>query len=267
MLSCMDTPLGFTVISPMGKQLRLQANHPAYRAGRDIVRQTLPAEQVWHQLQELVSNPLNALVTWCERFGLALTGDGDTLHLNDRALSSQHWLPLLQRAHGVGASPLHLRHFAELLGSEAEFAQVGNLTLHLYEDKLSGYKPSIVRQVLLPAEAMVGDIVLESSTGVVPFLVSYQDFKVSSTGAVLPIKGMVLSKVVDAPEVADILAQPVILGFNQTYRCEEGSAKGWLRDFSFDSLQAAQNNAKVIQASGSDVRIINCITGDNVALD
>lgn len=266
MLSCTETPMGLTVIGPKGQILRLLTNHPAYRAGRDLTRQALPAEQVWHGLQDLLANPLKALVDWCERFGVALTGHGDTLHLNDAAFNRERWLPLLQRAQSVGSSPRHLLQFAEKLGAMAESADVGQVSLHLQENKLSGPQPAILRVVNLPADARTGDIVTASSKGTVPFLVSYGEFSVAATGQLLVQKGIVLSQVIDADEVADILAQPVILGFNRTYRCEEGTASGWLEDLSFDSLKAAQLNAKEIQESGSDVRIVNRITNEVVSL-
>jgi hypothetical protein len=262
----MDTPNGLVVLGPKGQRLRLQSNHPAYRAGRDIVRQSLPAEQAWQRLQDLMANPLKAVVDWCERFGLAFTGDDDTLHVNDKAFSRMAWLPLFQRAQGVGADPRHLLRFAEKLGGMAEAAQVGQVALHLQEDKLGGQHPAVLRLMGLPAEARPGDIVNTTSTGPAPFLVSFDEFSVSPTGQLVVEGGVVLSRVEDEKEAADILLQPMILGFNRTYRCEEGTVSGWLEDMSFDSLTAAQRNAKEIQDSGGEARIINRITGETVAL-
>lgn len=264
MLSCMDTPLGFTVVSPDGKPFRLSATHPAYRAGRELVRQPLPAEQIWHQLQTLVANPLGMLAGWCERFGVALSSDTTSIHMNDRALQKDLWLPLLQRAHNVGASPIPVMQFAEKLGASAEFAKVGTVTLHVSRPNEPA---AIVREVMLPEEASVGDLVVPSSTGNVPFLVSYWDYSVSPSGDIRPLMGTVLARINKGDDVKDILAQPVILGMNQTYRCEEGSKTGWLEDLSFDSLKAAQRNAKEIAATGAEVRIVNRTTGDIVALD
>lgn len=266
MLSCMETQQGLTVIGPNGQTIRLTRNHPAYRAGRDITRQALPAEQVWQRLSDLLSNPLKALVEWCERFGVALTGDGETLHLDDVAFNRGCWLPLLQRAQAVGSSPRHLLQFAEKLGEMAASAQVGQVALHLQENKLAGPQPAVLRVMNLPADARTGDVVTPTSKGEVPFLVSFGDYSVSATGQLLVHRGIVLTRVADEHEAADILAQPVILGFNRTYRCEEGTADGWLEDLSFDSLKAAQLNAKEIQETGSDVRIVNRITNEVVSL-
>ena len=266
MLSCMDTPLGLTIVGPQGQRVRLQHNHPAYRAGRDIVRQPLPAEQAWQRLQDLMANPLKALVDWFERFGLALTLDGETLHVNDNAFSRDAWLPLLNRAQACSADPRHLLQFAEKLGGMAAAAQVGHVALHLQEDRLAGPQASVLRMVNLPADARTGDLVSESSTGPALYLVSYGEYSVNPAGQLLVHRGVVLSKVDDVNEASDTLAQPVILGFNRTYRCEEGTASGWLEDLSFDSLKAAQRNAKEMQDAGVEVRIINRITGDAVAL-
>lgn len=266
MLSCMDTPQGMTVIGPQGQTVRLLSNHPAYRAGRDIVRQPLPAEQAWQRLQDLLANPLKALVDWFERFGLALTLDGDIIHVNDNAFKSEAWLPLLNRAQACSADPRHLLQFADKLGDLAATAQVGNVALHLQADKLAGPQASVLRMVNLPADARTGDIVTESSAGPVPYLVSYGDYSVGPTGQLQLHRGVVLSKVDDVNEASDILAQPCILGFNRTYRCEEGTASGWLVDMSYDSLKAARRNAKEIQATGAEVRIINLITSDAVPL-
>ncbi|KVP97003.1 hypothetical protein WJ96_07485 [Burkholderia ubonensis] len=262
----METQLGLTVIGPKGQQLRLQRNNPTFQAGRDILRQSLPAEQQWLKLQELVANPLKALVDWCERFGLVFKDEGDTLRLNDATLNRTRWLPLLNRTQAVGGSPKHLLQFAERLGGQAKDAKVGNIALHLQDDKLRGLQPGLLMKVDLPKEARTGDVVNESSTGSVPFLVSFSDILVQPDGALKPQCGMVLTQVSDEKDTADILAQPAILGFNRTYRCEEGSVDGWLEDLSFDSLKAARRNAKEIQDTGAEARIINRITGEPVSL-
>ncbi len=266
MLSCMETQLGLMVIGPKGQSLRLQRNNPAFQSGRDILRQTLPAEQAWAKLQELVANPLKALVNWCERFGLVFKEDGDFITLNDQKLSRETWLPLLTRTQAVGGTPMHLLAFAAKLGESAVKANVASLTLHLQEDKLRGLQPAALLMLNLPKEAKTGDLVTETSKGSTPFLVSAHDCLVSETGTVSLHRGVVLSQVRDAAEVADILEQPAVLGFNRTYRCEEGTSDGWLEDLSFDSLTAARRNAKEIQDSGSEARIINRITGEAVAL-
>lgn len=266
MLSCMETQQGLMVIGPKGQSLRLQSGHPAYRAGRDILRSHLPAEQAWQHLQDLVANPLKALVQWCERFGLTFKDEGATLRLNDMKLNRENWLPLLNRTQTVGSSPIHLMQFAEKLGATAGTASVGKVTLHLQDDKLAGVQACLLRIVNLPAAARMGDVVTESSTGPVPFLVSFSDFSAEASGGIQAHRGLVLSQVLDEKVAADTLEQPAILGYNRTYRCEEGTADGWLEDMSFDSLKAARLNAKEIEGTGSEARIINRITGETVSL-
>ncbi|KVP17364.1 hypothetical protein [Burkholderia ubonensis] len=266
MLTFVDTQLGMTVVGPKGQHLRILRNNPVYQTGRDIVRQSLPAEQRWLMLQELVANPLKALVDWCERFGLTFKDAGDTLSLNDVSLDRMRWLPLLNRTQAVGGSPKYLLQFAERLGDQARTAQVGNIALHLQDDKLRGLQPALLMKMGLPKAARMGDIVTDSSTGPVPFLVSFNDFFVLPDGELKPRSGMVLTQVTDEKEADDIIAQPAILGFNRTYRCEEGTVDGWLEDMSFDSLKAARRNAKEIQDTGAEARIINRITGETVSL-
>ena len=59
MLSCMETPLGMMVIGPQGQSLRVQRSHPAFTAGQELLRQALPAEQLWQRLQDLMADPLD----------------------------------------------------------------------------------------------------------------------------------------------------------------------------------------------------------------
>jgi len=265
-LSCIETHTGVSVVGPKNQTLRIQRGNPVFAAGLAILRGTLPSEQKWLKLQDLVLNPLKAVVEWCERFGLAFTDDGDILHLNDAALSREHWLPLLNRTQSAGGSPVHLLRFAEKLGAAAGTAKVGKIALHLQDKKLMDLQPALLLKVDLPKAARTGDIVNDSSKGDTPFLVSFHDVSLRDDGTLLPVSGLVLTQVTDLAEAADILEQPAVLGFNRTYRCEEGTAGGWLEDLTFDSLAAARRNAKEIQDTGAEVRIINRVTGEAVAL-
>lgn len=267
MLSCMETKQGLTVIGPQGQVLRLLRRDPIFLEGKNILQLTLPAEQQWQQLQSLVLNPFKALVSWCERFGLTFKEDGGLLKLNDVPLNSKDWLPLFQRTQRVCGSPQFILNFANRLGDHATAAKAGNVTLHLREDKLRGRQAALLKKVGLAATARTGDIVTETSSGPVPYLVSYDDLLVQPDGEIKGLRGIVLSPVLLEKEADDVLAQPAVLGFDQTYRCEEGTSEGWLHDRSFDSLAAARLNAHEIQATGAEVRIINRITGDAVSLN
>jgi len=266
MLSSMETELGITVVGPTGQLIRLLRNNPVFLSGRDILRQALPAEQQWEALQDLVANPLQALVDWCARFGMVFVVDGETLKLNDAVLNKECWLPLLIRTHAVSGSPKHILQFAELLGGGAKNAPVQKVTLHLQEYPL-GYQPRLLQVRELPKDVRRGDIVTTASTGDTPFLVSYNDILVTPDGKLMPVRGIVLAKVTDEKATAEVLEQPAILGFDMTYRCEGGSVAGWLADHSFDSLKAARSNAEDILKEGHDARIINRITGESVSLN
>ena len=265
MLSCMETALGLMVIGPSGQPLRIQRSSPAFMASRDLLKRPLPAEQAWVQLQELVADPRKAVISWCERFGLMLRFKDDVLLLNDKPLNPVAWLPLLSRTMSAGGAPTHLLNFADRLGDLASTARVAQVGLHV-PDRGQLRPPSVLRQAYLPEKALRGDIVMDKTTGTIPFLVSYHDYLLTETGELKVKEGLVLCPLKDVIELEDTLSQPQILGFNRTYRCEEGSADGWLEDLSFDSLLAARRNAKEIQASGSEARIINRITGDVVSL-
>lgn len=271
MLSFMETPQGVTIVGPQGQALRLHRGHLAFTAGKELLQQALPAEQVWQKLQELLANPLQALANWCTRFGLRLSGEGEILRLQDVELNRGRWLPLLQRAQAAAGSPLPVLHLAEKLGAQAEQAEVAQLCLHWRETPM-GPQLGIVKQVGLPEDVRVGDLVLPGASGGCACLVSYDQFWLESadspiSNGIVLSQGMVIARQGDHTVKAEaILAEPVIMGFNRTYRCEEGTSDGWLEDLSFDSLAEARLNAKEIQESGGEARIINRITGDVVAL-
>lgn len=269
MLSSMETPLGLTIIGPEGNALRLQANSPAFKAGKQLLNQAMPAEQVWVKLNELLANPLQALVAWCAKFGVRMAEEGDILRLQDASLDKGQWLPLLQRSHLAGASPAPILRFAEALGVKAQGAPVSDVCLHW--QAVAGGKAhhiGVVRSCSIPVDARVGDKVRGAVSGPHAGLVSFTDFAVDEDGKLQLTNGKVIAKFGTAAQLAaDIACEPVILGFNRTYRCDEGTADGWLEDMSFDSLKAATRNAREIQASGAEARIINRITNEVVAIN
>lgn len=267
MISSMETQLGLMVVGPTGECLRIERSHPSFQAGREAVRKSLPGEQIWMELKALMADPLRSLALWCERFGLKFRQDGATFNLNDTKLSKEKWIPLLQRLQAVSGTPVPALTLASMLRSYSDDVQavivqeanVGNVCLHL--DTRGGLNVvNLVRSVMLPAEAKPGDIVLPSAKGAHPFLVSYSDFHATSSGDLVGVKGSVLCSAEDMLHTADILAQPIILGANNTYRCEEGTADGWFEDMSFDSLEAARHNVKAIRNTGAEARIINRVT-------
>jgi hypothetical protein len=269
MLSSLETQLGLTVIGPGGESMRIQRSHPAFVACRGILREPLPAEQHWVRLKELMANPLRALVDWCGRFGVGLSdgAEGDIIRLQDRELRRCTWLPLLGRAHAAGGSPAAVLLLAEKLGADNSAAKVGDVCIHLKQDAKAGPSVGLVQVRMLPENARRGDRVDRTSNGETPFLVSYDRFNMNrEAGDLVMESGVVLGCVPAIAEFCtDLLAQPVILGHNQTYRCDEGSPTGWMAADSSDSLKEAIQHAREIKAYGSDVRIINRITGEPVA--
>lgn len=269
MLSHMTTHLGLTVMGPDGQPLRLLATSPAYRAGMDLLSRGLPDEQLWVQLKELVSSPLKALVSWCERFGARLSEDQDTLTLDGMSLSRQHWLPFLSRLEAVSGSPQVAVRLAKMLGDSAAKADIGQACLHVDWNPEAPMR--LLRLEKLAAEALPGDVVLGTATEGDWFLVSYGAFHADQeTGALNYSLGKVLQRVEDGADglakATDILAQPCVLGLNRTYQCEMGSAEGWLFEDSFDSLAAARKNAADLVKAGDEVRIVNRISRDTVRL-
>ncbi|RQR65325.1 hypothetical protein DIE18_02250 [Burkholderia sp. Bp9125] len=266
MLSCIETGLGLTVFGPDGVALRIQRTNPAFMESRRIVREASPEQQKWSRLQALMANPLIALVNWCAGFGMRLVDEGDTLRLQDRELGRAGWLPLLNRCQLVAGSPQPVALFAEMLGAEAAItAKVSNVCLHLRRDAARGMRVGVVQLQNLPAAARRGDRVEGVGTGDTPFLVSYDKVNVNTDGTLRMVEGTVLGPVPVKGVAMDVLEQPAILGFDRTYRCEEGAADGWLEDCSYDSLKEAIGNAREIQNFGSEARIINRITGEVVA--
>jgi hypothetical protein len=270
MLSSMITQLGLMVIGPGGEAVRIQRGHPAFAACCALVGEPLPAEQRWAGLKELMGNPLKALIDWCARFGVLLVdGDeGDILRLQDRELRRCTWLPLLNRSYATGGSPIPVLLLAEKLGAVNSAAKVGDACLHLgHSADGSPRFLGLVKTRQLPAASRAGDLVDRNSTGDTPFLVSYETFNMDvQAGDLVMGEGRVLGPVPGAAEIlADVLAQPVILGHDHTYRCEEGSPDGWLAARSSDSLKEAITHAREIRTFGSDVRIINRISGEPVA--
>lgn len=262
MLSSMETPLGLTVVSPQGQTIRLQRSHPAFQSGRDVIRQSIPAEQMWQKLQELLLNPLQVLVAWCARHGMHLADEGETLRLQDQTLLRAHWLKLFQRLQATGGSPQVLLALQRMQSAAGAF-DVGDVCLHW---KPATGKAGIVQLLPIPAEARIGDQVVGLPSGSHFGLVSYTSFNVGQDQTLEFTLGEIVASSSDRTLLADILTEPVILGHDRTYRCEEGSPKGWAEDVSFDSLKAARRTAVEIQRTGAEARIINCITGEPVSI-
>ena len=273
MLSIMETQLGLMIVGPNGKSLRISRTNPAFAASKDVVNLAMPWEQSWEKLQELSTNPLKAFSDWLAIFGLEFSNvDADSFRINDSKLSKAHWLPLLQKTQAVAGTPVPVMRLHAKLKKDVPdgTVQVSNECIHWAYSAVSGYEPYLIRKVMLPVDARRGDLVDAGSRGGTLFLVSYSDFKAKinvegSEGTLEFGSGVVLQKPSSETEADAILLEPVIIGNNRTYKCEEGDRAGWLEDLSFDNLIAARINIKAIRDSGSEARIINRISNAVVA--
>ena len=273
MLSIMETQLGLMIVGPNGQSLRVSRTNPAFAASKDVVNLALPWEQSWEKLQELSTNPLKALSDWLATFGFEFSNeDADYFRVNDSKISKAHWLPILQRTQAVAGTPVPVMRLYEKLRKDVPdgTVQVSTECIHWAYSAASGYEPHLVRKVMLPVDARRGDLVNSGSRGDTAFLVSYSDFNAELSGAgsegTLEFgTGVVLQKPISEAEADAILLEPVIIGNNRTYKCEEGDRAGWLEDLSFDNLIAARINIKAISNSGSEARIINRISNAVVA--
>lgn len=266
MLSCLETADVLTILKPSGGFLRIPRSDADYMVVKDIVKSDLPGEQAWKQIEALRLNPLQSLMEWCARFKIRMAEDGDFIRLNDMRLFRRGWLPLLERTRAAGGTPVPVLSFAARLSAAEKETNVGGATLHLSKEAGGVLTPKLVTLMSLHKDARLGDVVHYPSSGDTPFLVSFDSYALDASGNLVPVAGSVLAQVKNRPEANDILNQPAILGFNQTYRCSAGTVNGWLEDLSFDSLQAARTNAKEIVGQGFEARIINRITGDTVSV-
>jgi hypothetical protein len=270
MLSCMTTSMGVTIIGPNGQPLHLPASSPAFRAGKELLVAGLPNEQTWNGLHELLADPLKALSSWCARFGVTLGLDADVMKLDDVRLSFSRWRPYLSRLEETGGAPQTAMRLAQALGAGAEYASIQDVCLLVEGQKSETVKVMKLQQ--LPEVAEPGDRVLKESNSGAWFMVSYEHFKAGADNTLELGEGKVYSRVLDGfDELAlakDVLLQPCILGFDRTYRCEQGNADGWLHDLLFDSLAKARSYSREIldhATPGTEVRIINRITHELVS--
>ena len=174
------------------------------------------------------------------------------------------WTNLLNRLKTVNASPVHAFALAQRFEKQEAVTRLTAITacIHARENQTpSAATTNLLGVRLLPADVRIGDKVSPESRGKVPALVSYDHYRVTDAGQIELLDGFVLQPAFQGGFTEDVMAQPAILGFNRTYRCEEGTEDGWLEDLSFDSLKEAQVNIADIENAGGEARIINRITG------
>lgn len=265
-ISVMETKMGLTIVSSYGSSntLRIVRQNPAFHSCKAILAKGLPAAQAWHEISELVSNPWKSFYDWFAGFGYsALVEDGFLKIANLSALSLEKWKPHLDKVRATAGSPEPSLQLAKSIENTLDTESMRNLCIH-WQVGPAGPTPRFVQKRLLPEKARLGDLVNDTSSGYWPFLVSYDHCSVSN--GKLHLSGGVVFRKLDREDDGSIfMSEPVILGNNRTYRCEEGDPSGWLEDLSFDSLAQARANLKEITQSGSEGRIINRISGLVVA--
>jgi len=270
MLSSMETPLGLTVIGPKGTPLRILRSMPCFAASKALLKEGLPAEQLWTRLQDLLVSPFMATIHWVERHGLAITESDDEFRIGDCRFEKARWMPMVDRLIKAGASANVLPMLHGLLKADANNVAVGDLCLHWHETPF-GPRLGIVEQLVLPEEVKTGDLLKGPHRGLragTNYLVSFTQFELMEEEvgppSILGTEGLVIGKVINDHWAEDVLKQPVILGYNRTYRVEEGGEEGWLEDSCTDSLMDARMVQKEIKDSGAEARIVNRTSGDVV---
>lgn len=266
MLSCLETSQGLTVIGPTGESLRLARSNPAFLAGKALIAASMPGEQLWVKLQSLMADPLGPVIEWASRFGVSLLKVGeDELELNGYRLAKANWLPLLNRSLATAGSPIPALKLANLLGGAARTAKVDNFCLYWEPDiKGDNHQVGILIKAQVPDKTLIGDRVIGLSSGFCEALVAYDSLDVAPDGNLIFNQGKVVD--ISRSSYPELSAEPVIMGNNRTYKCEEGSPEGWFEDLSFDSLTEAKANVVSIQKSGAEARIINRISNMPVPL-
>lgn len=257
MLSFMETPTGLTMVGPGGDFLRLPSGHQLFARAKELAA-SLPAAEVIPTLRQLMADPHKALLDWLEGFGFAVKREAETFLLDGMRLSVQCWEPLFKRIFATAGSPLPAVLLARQMGAEAEHTTLAASACLHWQPELE--KVNFIKRVYLPKDAQPGDWLVPGRTpeGSSLFLVSYDWFM--RVNDLTLTSGIVLN--FGSSQTKDVLEQPVILGLDRTYKCEEfDEESGWLEDLSFDSLLAARQNCEDIRNSGSKARVINRITG------
>jgi len=276
MLSIMETPAGLTMVNPYGLgSIRIPVSNPNYKDARKLVQSGLPVQQVWEKAQAMLQNPRLAFNSWLSQFGIALSEDTTEESAPTRSgffkfggffLSEDVWWEWLNKLKECGGNPQVALNFLETLSNQRPAEEIEQFRIKsplLFTPGDDGPKVRFFDIVSLPENALPGDKVcavgIDGFPGQAQFAIAYD--KIGSRGEM--VEGVVLYKYPkDALKFKqDVLSQPMLLGFNQTYRCQEGSSDGWLETLQTDSLLEAKEAFEEVQAAGYEARIVNRITG------
>jgi len=295
MLSVMETPLALTVLNPKGgDSLRILKNSKVFQPTKALIKSDLPVEEVWSRIKQFANNPLTSLRYWFARFGVNFSDKipeemakeclaefnkpTDFMLVDGYVLPKAAWMPYFERIRETGGNPKVATLFLDkLVANENDvfkrrfFREVRfSHPIHAGQSAYGTQNLGLLYILALPEEARPGDIVTCSSRGNVLHMVSFTEvsgrdiMSALVKGSTLDCKGVVLYPILGAMRrlEIDLMNQPMLLGFNRTYQCEEGSSNGWLVTESTDSLMEAKKIVEEVRASGSEARIVNRLTGD-----
>lgn len=265
MLSVLNTLMGLTIVGPNGKTLRFPTKSPLHSDAASILKKGYPAEQAWEALATLTENPLKPFLDWLNSYGCVYRELNDDLFSINDVVAPKQWLKKLKYIQESAGSPIPLVSVMKDLGSKAlQVLNADSVCVHAIA--VAGMKPQLIQFGFVDPDANLGDKVESlSATGKgVPCFVTHNQYTPSNDGNLVYGHGVLLDKFENRETALEILKEPIILGHNRTYQCEEGDTHGWLEENSFDSLAAARCNLKAIKASGYDARIVNRITNSVV---
>lgn len=276
MLSYMDTTLAVTVVNPKGgAPLRINKSIGEYRSIDEVLKNDkLPADEAWSLIQELLADPYKGLKDWVTSFGLSFSYDEELCQFEGISLIKNHWFSFFEKIKLSAGDPSLALKLINKLSKQDDFSSFrpSSHCFHVHK-KLSGdVDINLLKALTMPLNVQAGDLVnlshrapLDSSSGI-RALVSFYDVEIESSGSLKPIEGFVVQTTdsFDRLTLNDVFSQPMTLGLNRTYKCEEFTGSDWVEILSTDSMVEASKCYKEIIEDGFESRIINRISNQVV---
>lgn len=276
MLSYMDTTLAVTVVNPKGgAPLRISKLIGEYRSIDEVLKNDkLPADEAWNLIQDLLADPYKGLRDWITSFGLSFSYDEELCQFEGISLIKNHWISFFEKIKLSAGDPNLALKLINKLSNQDNFSSF-RPSSHLFHvhKKLSGdVDVNLLRVLTMPLDVQAGDLVDSSqqtpsgSSSGVRALVSFYDVEIESSGILKPIEGFVVQTTdsIGTLTLRDVLDQPMTLGLNRTYKCEEFTGTHWVEILSTDSMVEASKCYKEIIEDGFESRIINRISNQVV---
>lgn len=246
MQSTMETATGLTYVA-FGTSVRIPRSSPVYGAVKLCLAQDIPIAEKLKTIRQYLAESSSALKTWAEGFGFKLEIADNAVRLGDFEFSR-------------GTSEKFFERLMRSLNSPDIAAKLHHVGLAADLDSACfWYNPT---EKVTPFRRVVqANVVRGSSLG----QLTYIDKTPGGVEALVALEGAGAGEMVrplsfDVPTFADVLTQPVILGYNQTYRCEIVDDGSWFHDDAFDSLTAAITHLNYLRREG-EARIVNRVSG------